>query len=153
MGVQTMTQSVFHTIPGMGSSQFKYPTSAASGAVMNDQAVTNEYTTRLTGHGAYIVNTEDLNSLSGPTKMSKVVVPATSWVALPSGGNMLRRQALAIYNVGPSVVYVSHSNAGAVTEGFPIAVNGSMSFDLQSYHQLYARTASSTADVRVCEVM
>jgi len=137
----------------MGSSQFKYPTSAASGAVMNDQATTNEYTTRLTGYGAYIVNTEDLNSLSGPTKMTKVVAESTAWVALPSGGNMLRRQAIALYNLGPQTLYVSHTDGDAVTEAFPIPANGSMSFDLQSYHQLWGRTASGSADVRICEVM
>ena len=75
-----MTQAVFHTIPGMGSSQFKYPTSAASGAIMNDEATTNEYANRLTGYGSYIVNREDLNSLSGPTKMTKVVAESAAWV-------------------------------------------------------------------------
>ena len=145
----------FHNLPGFGSSIFSYPTSKASGAVMHpDEVGTNEYATRKTAPGVYICNAEDVHSIAGPAKMSKLVANGTAWEPVPSGGNMLRRQAIVIYNTGPSTVYVHHNNTDTITEAFPIVQGGSISFDLLSYHQLYARTATGgDSDVRIVEVM
>ena len=147
-----MSQRVFHSIPFIGSSQFKSPTSAASGAVLNDEAVTNEYATRLTGIGSYCTNPEDIKSLSGPFRTSQVVVgPTTDFSPIPSGGNMPTRATIALYNLGPSAAYIYHAASGQIINAFPLGINGSFAIDLGPYHQIYAKTSSGFSDIRVIE--
>jgi len=142
---------ILHSVPGSGSTCFKYPTSLVAGNSPDD-ANPNVFAQRLTGMAIYVTNPEDVSNLSGPIQTTKVVV-GTDATPLPSGGNMSRRRSIAIANVGSATLYICHGSGIAANEGFPIEDGGSISIDLLAHHTIWGRTASGTAEVRILEIM
>lgn len=65
-------------------------------------------------------------------------------------GGANRTTSVAVYNNGTAIVYVGDSAVTTAT-GFPIAVGGAMSFDIDTTEGLYGRATAGTHDVRVIE--
>lgn len=146
-----MPYPVLHSVPGSGSACYKYPSVTEAGSAP-DGADPNFYAERLTGMAVYVINPEDISSLSGPFRTTKVVVGTTP-VALPSGSRLERRRTIAIANEGSSKLYIAHGSGVAAADAFPIANGGSLSFDLMAHQNIWAMTATGTADVRIIEIM
>ena len=146
-----MSYPVLHSVPGSGSTCYKYVSSLEAGDAPLG-ANPNEFAQRLTGMATYLINPEDVQSLSGPFRTTKVVV-STAATPLPSGTNLERRRTIAIANEGSAKLYIAHGSGVAATEAFPIANGGSLSFDLLAHQKIWARTLAGTADVRIIEIM
>lgn len=146
-----MSQRIFHSVPGSGSRVFQYPSAASGGYSQPGNVRTNVYAERLTGAGVYIVNPEDITSLSGPIQTQQVTVGTTA-TALPSGTDLDRRRTLMIFNNGAEVLYISRLEGDAVLDSFPIPTGQSFTADLMGHHKIWARTSATTTDVRIMEI-
>lgn len=140
-----------HSVPGSGSRVFSYPSAASGGYSQPGNVRVNAYAERLTGAPVFLINPEDVTSLSGPIRTQQVTVGTTA-TALPSGTDLDRRRALMIYNNGGEVVYISAEEGTSVLNSFPIPTGQSFVADLMGHHKIWARTNSSTSDVRVMEI-
>jgi hypothetical protein len=117
-------------------------------------SITPVYSERRTGKGAYIVNFEEINSMSGPFTVQKVTVGTTE-VVLPSGGNMPRRREIRIFNISDpaTTVFIGNATGGVTADMYPIQQNTSITIPMFSHFPIFARTATGSADIRVIEIM
>ena len=139
-----------HVIPFQSSRQFQRASLAASGLVMNDEAVVNTNATRLTGDSVFCTNFEDQYLCGADIETTAADVNSSSWCALPSG-NLISRKSIVLYNNGSNTVYVLANTAKPISEAFPMPASSSLSFDLLAYRQLWGRTLSGTSNVRILE--
>jgi len=96
----------------------------------------------------YVANAADVGSM-GQGMAASGFTASTSYVELNAG--LDARKVIAVANEGSVVVYIGPSGNGT-SNMYPIATGSQISLNVTSGIQVYALTASSTADVRVIEI-
>lgn len=97
---------------------------------------------------AYVANANEVGSLGGDIASSGLTA-STSYVELTAG--LATRKVLAVANEGGVIVYIGPSGNGTANM-YPVATGAQISLNATSGIQIFALTASSTADVRVIEL-
>lgn len=96
----------------------------------------------------YVANPQDVGSLGQNMATSGFSSVGTSEVELTAG---LDRRVIAIYNRGSVEVFVGPS--GISTDNmYPVSATGQVSFNATSGIRIYAKTASSTTEIRIVEL-
>jgi len=95
-----------------------------------------------------VLNPEDA-SAGGTLLHSQITVAATG-VSIPTV-RLDYRRSVAIHNLSGNTIYLGSDDTVDETDGFPLAVGATITLEIKANVEVFARTESGTADIRILQ--